>query len=96
MLRAQELATLVSAGSLVNYERQVPIALGDDFGTVVDFLVHETDDIRYAEEVKGYETREFKRVRKLWAKYGPCPLKILKRVGGTWCAEILEGGTNRE
>lgn len=42
----------------------------------------------HAEDVKGAETPMFKETRRLWAKYGPCPLHIIK--GGK--VEILEGG----
>ncbi len=71
--------------------RQVPIPLGPDFSTRVDFVVavmetivsfgglrSDKDLIVRAHEVKGAETREFKRVRKLWPKYGPFALTIIK------------------
>lgn len=42
----------------------------------------------YVEDVKGYETPKFKRDKKLWKRYGPCPLHIIKPKG----TEIVEGG----
>ena len=62
--------------------RQVTIPLGPDFSTRVDFLVADFNGLNrtvYAVEIKGVETREFKRVRKLWPKYGPFPLRIVKK-----------------
>ena len=67
--------------------RQVPVQLGEDVVYRVDFLVSEKtrawdspgSGIVHAVDVKGAETREFKRVKKLWAKYGPFPLRIVKR-----------------
>jgi len=34
------------------------------------------------EDVKGTETPKFRRDKKLWAAYGPCPLHIISK-GGT-------------
>lgn len=71
--------------------RQVPVQLGEDTVTRVDFLVHEFNGASqswrtYAVDVKGMETRDFKRIKKLWAKYAPFPLRIVKR--GKTASEI--------
>jgi hypothetical protein len=42
-----------------------------------DFLVVSAKGVR-VEDVKGVETSKFARDRKLWARYGPCPLWIVK------------------
>lgn len=73
--------------------RQVAIPLGPDFRTRVDFVVGERlCEYDYlakvtAHEVKGVETREFAKVRKLWPKYGPFDLIVIKRGE----VEIIEG-----
>lgn len=57
-----------------------------------DFLVVEKYSI-HVEDVKGRETPKFKRDKKLWARYGPCDLWILKRKGKSgWHKEVIGGG----
>jgi len=41
----------------------------------------------HGEDVKGAETPAFKKTRKLWKKYGPFPLYVVKTKG----TEIIEG-----
>jgi hypothetical protein len=48
-----------------------------------DFLVVDHDQI-WVEDVKSVETREFRRNLRLWKRYGPCPLKIVKPNGKMW------------
>lgn len=43
-----------------------------------DFLVFSLDGRVHAEDVKGAEAPKFRRDKRLWARYGPCPLKILR------------------
>lgn len=70
--------------------RQVTFALGcPENAYRVDFLVMTPGYDRvggnfhiHAVDVKGCETPKFKKDKKLWAKYGPCPLKIVKSVSG--------------
>jgi hypothetical protein len=88
---AAELDMRAAAGELAWILRQVWIPLGPDFRTRVDFLVaekHDGDliDVQ-AHEVKGVETREFARVRRLWPKYGPFRLHVFKRGN----LEIIKG-----
>lgn len=112
--RAHELDLLVRGLQLSHWLRQVPIRLGKDTVTRIDFLVFTaqhysatiaTNEPMYvsgydvwAEEVKHecFNTREFRRIRKLWAKYGPFRLKILWWTGSTWKIEWLERGTETE
>ena len=56
---------------------------------VADFLVRERDGV-HVEDVKGVETPKFKRDKKLWARYGPEPLWIIK---GGKVVEIIPKGT---
>lgn len=46
---------------------------------IADFLVIDMDGGFWVEDVKGYQTRKFKRDKWLWRKYGPCRLSILNR-----------------
>lgn len=55
---------------------------------VADFLVVYIDGRVEAHDVKGVETAKFRRDRKLWATYGPCPLRIIGRR-----AEVIPGGS---
>ena len=87
--RAAELDLLVRGGVIDRWRRQVHFPLGEDFGTVVDFLV-ESNGKTWVEEVKGFETSDFHRVRRLWQKYGPVPMLILKRKGNGWLKETIE------
>jgi len=81
------------------WTRQPYVQLGPDTVYRPDFLVcdkhtrHGTGpgyDVWF-EEVKGFETAHFKRIRKLWLKYGPAKLMIRKRKrGGGWITETIE------
>ena len=67
---------------------------------VADFLVVTKDAIKgggvRVEDVKGMETATFKRNKRLWKKYGPCDLVILKRKGNGWTTETITPGTETE
>lgn len=61
---------------------------------VPDFLVVEYGIAAnvYAVDVKGMETPKFRRDCKLWARYGPCPLHIVKAKGaGFETVRVVEG-----
>ena len=92
MKRAYELRTMKLNGEITDYIHHVRVRLGD--------IVYETDFLviglrsydRYLvhfEDVKGMETREFKRVRKLWSKYQKLTLFILKRSRDGWEMEMV-------
>lgn len=76
MLYARELELLPYVRSVV---RQVPVQLGEDFKTIVDFEVEYTDGRAEYVEVKGHETAGFKQVLRLWPKYGPGVLRVVRR-----------------
>lgn len=80
MFYAKRLGTGVAMGVIVDYIEHPRIRLGEDTVYEADFLVVETDGVYYV-DVKGHETPEFKRVKKLWRKYGRLPLRIVKRNG---------------
>lgn len=57
--------------------RQVKVDLGPDTRWNMDFLVCDRTDGVFGAEVKGAETREWKRVRKLIEKYIKFPVLIV-------------------
>lgn len=73
--RAIELDLLLRSGAITGWQRQVRFELGPDFATVVDFVVTNAKTT-WVEEVKGFETPDFKRIKKLWRRYGPIPLLV--------------------
>ena len=92
MLHAQALDLYTRTGVIRGWARQCQVQLGPDFKWRVDFLVFNNDDTVDFDEVKGVETSEFKVVRRLWAKYGPAMLHVLKRQrNGTWTTEKVKG-----
>jgi hypothetical protein len=92
--RADELEILRRAGQIGWVLRQVPIDLGPADRFRVDFVVAEPFGgsplgLRvHGEDVCCVVTREKRRVMRLWAVYGPFPLRILTGGG----LEIIEPG----
>jgi phage recombination protein Bet len=80
MQHAVRLDTLQRAGEIQFFCEQVPVTLTDDDRPRIDFLVVYNDErgVRF-EEVKGKETSGFRRIRRLWSKYGPAPMAVIKR-----------------
>ncbi|MCZ6654838.1 MAG: DUF1064 domain-containing protein [Planctomycetota bacterium] len=87
---AAQLDLLLRSGDIRGWERQVKFQLGPDNKTIVDFLVTEWHDV-YVVEIKGMETPEFKRVKKLWVKYAEIDMQIMKRFGNRWQVSVLHG-----
>lgn len=102
-MRAGDHTALIKAGELTYVLRQVKFRLGPDFWWRADFVCFQfrrtvAGDLWevWVEEVKFYnkhgnEPKDFRRVRRLWAKYGPFPMLIYKRKGKGWNVERLEG-----
>ena len=84
---AELLDTRQQTGQVLFWLRQVPFDLTDDDRYKADFLVLESDGTMYAVDVKGMQTPRFKKIVKLWEKYGIMPLKIVNKNTGT---EIIE------
>jgi hypothetical protein len=61
---------------------------------VADFLVFDRDGTAWVEDVKGVRTAKFERDVKLWRRYGPCPLRILRngKVSETITPNPANGG----
>jgi hypothetical protein len=60
---------------------------------VADFAVLDsaTGDA-HVEDIKGIITPKFRVVMKLWLRFGPCPLRVLKDSGdGRWITTIIPG-----
>lgn len=75
---AEHLDLLARAGGIAWWIRQPTFRLGCPENVYKpDFLVV-TDAGVYVVDVKGVETSKFKKDRRLWAKYGPCRLVIVK------------------
>lgn len=85
-----ELRMLVSAEAVCVIARQPFFRLGPDFTYTADFLVSGDDDW-HVEEIKGpTRDRDFQRTKRLWKKYGPCPLVVLTGIRGGWKREVIE------
>ncbi len=91
MGRAPELDLLMQQlGPMWTWSRQVKIQLGEDFATKVDFVIYRGDEAMWAEEIKGFDTPQFKTVLRLWKKYQPMELRILRPRRGGWVTETIE------
>lgn len=78
-LQAEVLDLLQRVGKIRWWLSQVTVRLGCPENTYrVDFVVCEKDGSVHAEDVKAIETREFRRHKLLWAKYGPFPLHVIR------------------
>ena len=88
--RAAELELNVRAGLIRSFRRQPEYHLGCPENVyVADFEVTGKLGSLFTEDVKGVETPKFRRDKKLWAKYGPHPLLVMKRKGKGWKREII-------
>ena len=89
-LFAQQLDALVNAGEIRFWVGQPLFRLGCAENTYrPDFLVIASGGEAWAADVKGVETPAFRRNRKLWIQYGPCELRILKRLRDAWAVETI-------
>ncbi len=73
------------APDVVWWMRQPRFDLGEDIRYAADFLVVERDrsgtvDLEFIHvvDVKGKETAKFRMFKRLWPKYGPVPLKLIR------------------
>lgn len=80
--RAWELDMLMQAGKIAAWQRQVTFKLGCPENRYrIDFLVWDADGRTWAEDVKGVDTPAFLKNVRLWRKYGPCTLRVVRRGG---------------
>ena len=73
------LDTQMASGIIHLWLRQPAFDLGEDTRYRADFFVIESSGEFYATDVKGMETASFKKIRKLWSKYGEMPLRVIKK-----------------
>lgn len=77
-LRAYELDLMVKADRIAWWIGQPRFRLGCPENVyVADSLVIGYGEL-WVEDVKGRETAKFRRDKRLWAKYGPCELRIVR------------------
>ena len=77
--RAAELALLQRAGTITElHEQPRTLLTADEISYKPDFCYRENGQLIY-EEVKGVETERYRIIKKLWAHYGPAPLRVMKR-----------------
>lgn len=88
--RAEELDLWLKSGDVVSVERQPRFTLGCPENVyVADFRVTCSNGSVHVEDVKGCETAKFRHDKKLWRRYGPCPLSIMKHRGARWDVEVI-------
>lgn len=95
--RFAELEFLRLAGEVLEIKVQPQVRLSD--AQIIykpDFLVTYADGSKIYEEVKGFETPEWRIKRRLWMAYGPGVLRIYKGSGTRLFLheEIKGGGSN--
>lgn len=96
MLYAQLLNLELDDGQLIEIVEQPRIRLGPDFVYVPDFLVIPSGNGEpWYVDVKGVQTPQFRKAKKLWAKYGRLSLCVMKQAGKTKFkrVETIEGGS---
>jgi len=93
---AQYLDGLVDATVLRWWIAQPTFRLGcpenkyrPDFLCVKNFTTVFVVDVKPA---RG-DTAAFRKIKRLWKKYGPCPLVVARPKGTSWTHERIEGGT---
>lgn len=88
-----QLHFLYAAGSIRILIEQPKVQLGCPENVYIpDFFIIDSESFVYKYiDVKGVETPAFKKNRKLWKAYGPCPLEIVTKSGKVWKHEVIEG-----
>lgn len=91
MTYATYLNDFINCGEITEVVEQPRLWLGVPENVYVpDFLVIQKYGEPYYVDVKGVETPQFKKVKKLWAAYGRLPLKIVTLKGSTFhVSEII-------
>lgn len=79
---ARDLDTIQRGGHVRLWVSQPIVLLGEDTAFRPDFLVIGRIGAMDFVDVKGAETREFIAIKKLWRKYGPADLRVVKYANG--------------
>lgn len=75
---------------VIHVDVHVPVTLKGGNRFSIDFVIYRNDGKEgqgniYAEEVKGFLTQDFRRMRKLFdAEHPLAPLRVIKRQGKKW------------
>ncbi len=91
---AKVLDQQIETGHVHFWMRQVPFDITEDDRYKCDFLVFYTNGEVAAVDVKGVETESWRRTRRLWIKYGPMPLHVVKK--GRITETLWNGETHKE
>jgi len=79
-LYADQLYVLLAGGAIKSIEEQPKVTLGIPENVYIpDFHVIYRDGPAEWIDVKGFETKKFRHDKKLWKKYGPGPLRIVRK-----------------
>lgn len=81
MRYALDLEELVRMRQIQGFAEQPRVQLGADTVYRPDFIVIDQHRGSYFVDVKGAEPREFRRIKKLWAKYMRVELRVVKAKG---------------
>lgn len=77
--RYLKLKQMQQSGEIIGFTRQPSFILPGGIRYMPDFLVCDKDMKIWVEDVKGYETKEFKLKKKLWDEsFWWLPLRIIK------------------
>lgn len=76
--RAEALHLLEQGRAITDLQEQVKVELVAGISWRLDFAYREGGALVF-EDVKGFETKDFKLKCKLWAAFGPAPLRIITR-----------------
>ena len=79
--RAVQLQLLQRASEISDLQYQVTFKLTDAEITYRADFTYQDKGRMVAEDFKGVETERFRLIKKLWAHYGPCLLRVTKRSG---------------
>jgi len=90
---AKQLEFQRQVGEIIEYTEQPRGALGVPENEYrPDFFVVPTNEMPYYVDVKGKETQQFKKTKKLWARYGRLDLHVVRKQGKRFStSEVVEG-----
>lgn len=90
---AKQLRTMLDGGHLIELAEQSEVVLDTKavFKTVVDFRTVKQDGTTEYVEVKGCQTKMWRLTRRMWAAYGPAPLRVVKPGSGKTIEVIVPG-----
>lgn len=90
---ARQLRAMLDGGHLIELAEQSEVVLDPKgaFKTVVDFRTVKQDGSTEYVEVKGCQTKTWRITRRMWAAYGPAPLRVMTPGSGKTIEVIVPG-----